>query len=415
VLWCGNNENLGALQWYPEGRANPARYLVDYDRLNEGVVGRTVRETDPGRPWWPSSPSAGVDEYTDNWHDDSKGDMHYWSVWHEGKSFAAYYEVTPRFCSEFGFQSFPSPETVRSFAPPDHWNVTSPVMEHHQRHPRGNSIIVESMTRYFRMPAGFESTLYLSQVQQALAMKTAVEYWRSRRPLCMGILYWQLNDVWPVASWSSIEYSGKWKPLHYAARRFYAPVHVAVFSTDRHNVRIVGLNDTPEPFEGTLRVQVIGFDGRIHRSRVRRVRLVPEAATPLAVRRMDRMPVADTDGFLFVELTGGGKERPERWPVAVNEFFLCAPKRCNLQIPLICAQVRRKGAQAEIELSTDFPAFFVSLDTDGLPGVFDDNLFTLLPDRPRILRFMPRVQPQGDLRTELERNLKIFHLRKTYE
>jgi beta-galactosidase/beta-glucuronidase len=96
AVWCGNNENLGALNWYAESRAHPARYLVDYDRLNEGVVGRIVRQLDPGRPWWPSSPSAGEGDYSDNWHDDTKGDMHYWSVWHEGKNFEAYYEVTPR-------------------------------------------------------------------------------------------------------------------------------------------------------------------------------------------------------------------------------------------------------------------------------------------------------------------------------
>ena len=205
-----------------------------------------ARELDPGRTWWPSSPSAGVGDYSDNWHDDSKGDMHYWSVWHEGKSFEAYYDITPRFCSEFGFQSFPSLDTVRSFASEDQWNVTSPVMEHHQRHPRGNTVILETMTRYFRFPEGFESFLYLSQIQQALAIKMAVEYWRSRRPVCMGSLYWQLNDLWPVASWSSIEYSGAWKLLHYEARRFYAPLHLAAFLSKGKDICLLYTSDAAD-------------------------------------------------------------------------------------------------------------------------------------------------------------------------
>ncbi|HET7838695.1 MAG TPA: glycoside hydrolase family 2 protein, partial [Rectinemataceae bacterium] len=186
ALWCGNNEALGAINWYPESKASPARYIADYDRLTEGVLGRVIRELDPDRTWWPSSPSAGPNDWSDNWHSDSRGDMHFWSVWHEGKPFSDYLGVRPRFCSEFGFQSYPSYRQTLAFCPPDQLNVTSPAMEHHQRHPRGNGLILETMSRYFRMPKGFRETLYLSQVQQALAIRTAVEYWRSLRPRCMG-------------------------------------------------------------------------------------------------------------------------------------------------------------------------------------------------------------------------------------
>ncbi|HWP68555.1 MAG TPA: glycoside hydrolase family 2 protein, partial [Rectinemataceae bacterium] len=224
ALWCGNNEALGAITWYEESRKSPARYIVDYDRLTEGVLGRTIRELDPDRCWWPSSPSAGPKDFSDNWHSDERGDMHFWSVWHEGKAFSEYLTVKPRFCSEFGFQSFPSHRTIEGFAPPDERNISSPAMEAHQRHPRGNSLIVDTILRYFRMPKGFRETLYLSQVQQAMAIKTAVEFWRSNRPRCMGALYWQLNDVWPVTSWSSLEYDGSWKLLHYEANRFYDPL-----------------------------------------------------------------------------------------------------------------------------------------------------------------------------------------------
>ena len=414
ALWCGNNENLGALNWYPESRTHAYRYLVDYDRLNEGVVGRIARELDPSRPWWPSSPSAGAGDYTDNWHDDSKGDMHYWSVWHEGKNFEAYYEVVPRFCSEFGFQSFPSLETVRRYAPEDQWNVTSPVMEHHQRNPRGNTIIVETMTRYFRLPESFENFLYLSQVQQALAMKCAVEYWRSRRPVCMGILYWQLNDLWPVASWSSIEYSGKWKLLHYAARKFYAPLHVAAFCSDGRTVEIAGLNDNSEVCEGTLRIRFLTFDGKIHLEKELRVSLDAEAATGL-----DRFPIAELSAdveqlFLFLEFEPSTSEAGGLQHPIANELFLCPPKRCDLRVPEIYREIRREGERILVELRTDLPAFYVCLDVEGLPGVFEDNLFTLLPDRPKTVHFEPRDPQVADILNQTERGLKVFHLRGTY-
>ena len=145
---------MGALTWFPESRKDRDRYLVDYDRLNEGVIGRVVDECDPTRTFWPSSPSAGRGDYSDNWHNDARGDMHYWSVWHEGKPFSSYYTVKPRFCSEFGYQSFPSLSTIRTYAGEEDLNVTSPVMEHHQRHRGGNSIINEMFARYFRIPDG---------------------------------------------------------------------------------------------------------------------------------------------------------------------------------------------------------------------------------------------------------------------
>ena len=163
ALWCGNNEALGAITWYEESKKTPARYLIDYDRLTEGVLGRVIRELDPDRIFWPSSPSAGPGDFSDNWHSDARGDMHFWSVWHEGKAFSEYLTVEPRFCSEFGFQSFPSYHTVASFAPEGERNVSSPAMEAHQRHPRGNSLIVDTMR------PKTASTMMMSTVESTLA------------------------------------------------------------------------------------------------------------------------------------------------------------------------------------------------------------------------------------------------------
>ncbi len=245
ALWCGDNEVIGAIGWYPESRTNREKYVVNYDRLNR-VLQQTVEAEDPTRRFWASSPCNGELDFGDAWHDDNKGDMHFWDVWHSGKSLDAYHSIKPRFCSEFGYQSWPSLPEVKTFAEPSDWNVTSPTFEQHQKNGRGNSIITEMFTRYFRFPSNFEQMLYLSQVQQALAIKTASEFWRSNKPVCRGILYWQLNDCWPVSSWSSIEYSGRWKQLHYHAKRFFAP-QMATFIGDEQGLRLHLVNDEHAP------------------------------------------------------------------------------------------------------------------------------------------------------------------------
>jgi len=271
ALWCGDNENIGALRWFEESRAHRDRYLVDYDRLNHGILASVVAECDPGRVFWPSSPCGGPNDFSDCWHSDGRGDMHVWTVWHEDKSFDAFTRVTPRFCSEFGYQSLPSLPTIATYCPGDQYNLTSPVMEHHQRNERGNSKILEMFSRYFRIPEGFAALVYLSQVQQALAIKTAVEYWRLQQPVCMGTLYWQLNDNWPVSSWSSLEYGGRWKILHYAARRFYAPVIITALQRPGGPVEIHVASDLPDPVPACVTLRMHDFTGATLREETARI------------------------------------------------------------------------------------------------------------------------------------------------
>jgi beta-mannosidase len=403
ALWCGNNEDVGALTWFPESRANRDRYIVDFDRLNEGVIGRVVRECDPTRTFWPSSPSSGPGDYSDNWHDDSKGDMHFWSVWHEGKPFSAFREVSPRFCSEFGYQSFPSMEAIRGYAGEADLNVTSPVLEHHQRSPRGNSIITEMFTRYFRLPEGLASFVYLSQVQQAWAIKEAVEYWRSLRPICMGTLYWQLNDNWPVCSWSSIEYSGAWKLLHYAAKRFYAPVLLTGFVKDG-TLEVWLVNDTQAEVRGTVTVRGLDFAGTTLVAEKRTVRQAAGSARLVHAFLPSDLVTRPEQGFVHLMLERG-EER------SFNELFLTEPKRCALQRPALATEVIEDGQGYAVRLSTDVPAFHVSLMAGGIDGVFDDNCFTLVPDLPRTVRFTPRGKTTL---AGLKRSLSLQHLRGTY-
>jgi len=413
ALWCGNNENLGSLKWYPESKSNRDRYLVDYDRLNEGVLGAAVRELDPSRLFWPSSPCGGTNDYSDCWHDDRRGDMHFWSVWHEGKPFEAYLDVKPRFCSEFGYQSFPSLTSIRTYAETDQWNVSAPVMEHHQRNPGGNARITENMTRYFRFPEGFENFVYLSQVQQGLAIRTAVEHFRRLRPICMGALYWQLNDMWPVASWSSLEYGGKWKALHYMAKRFFAPLLVSAVRKKDGTIEIWADNDTVKTVASKVRVRVHDFAGKTLLTLRFPARLRAGTSSRLRIFRPSELLGTDTKTdaiFVTIDLTANGTQ-------IQNELFLTEYKRCTLLHPKISLTIRgEKDGSFVLCLQTDAPAFFVTLDAGEIRGEFDDNVLTLLQREPKTVRFIPK-QAYGLKKLtngNFRRALTVHHLRGTY-
>ncbi len=385
AIWCGNNENVGALGWFEESIANPGRYLIDFDRLNTGVIASEVRAVDDTRVFWPSSPAAGEGDFSDNWHDDSSGDMHYWSVWHEGKPFTAYYEVTPRFCSEFGFQSFPGLPTLRSFAAPDQLNPTAPDLEHHQRHERGNTVVLETMSRYFRFPFTFGDFVYLSQVQQAMAIGMAVTYWRSRRPVSMGALYWQLNDLWPVVSWSSIEYSGAWKLLHYEARRFFAPLRLAVFPRDGE-VEAHLLNDTAEAVSGSVVVRACDWSGiELWRETVSAT-VAADAATEVWRRRIDQLPFSATSAFLIATM----EDHNGVVPVERDFALLAEYKDVPLRRPTV--STRLIDGYADIDVA-DAPAFWLTLEVEHGGGedvhaaadrpAPADNGFLMLPGERR--------------------------------
>ncbi len=391
ALWCGNNECLGALGWYDETKADLPLYLKDYETLYSNWIDNILVEEDPTRMYWPSSPCAGPGDYSDNWHSDGNGDMHYWTVWHERKDFESYHSVKPRFCSEFGYQSFPSLSEVETFAPEDQRYIHSPVMEHHQRNSMGNSIIEEMFTRYFRAPAGFENRLYLSQVQQAYAIKTAVTYWRSLMPYCMGTLYWQLNDVWPVSSWSSIEYSGKWKPLHYAARRFYSPVAPLVY-IEGNTLFVKVCNDGRKPFEGRCEVSCIGFDGSLHRTQGFDVKVGSMAVTPVM-----EVDLSDRDtSFCYAQVNVAGLE---------ETLLFRRPKDANILDPIIEFDVVEAGDSFEIRLRSHNPAFFVVPDAGSIGGRFSDCLFTLNGERTIVFR--PDDMVSLDL---FVRNFKVYDL-----
>ncbi|RKF18544.1 glycoside hydrolase family 2 protein [Alginatibacterium sediminis] len=402
ALWCGDNEVIGSLTWYDESKNDPLKYSVNYDRLNH-FIDQSISKYDPQRMFWPSSPCNGPMDFG-GWHDDTSGDMHFWNVWHSGESFDAYYSVRPRFCSEFGFQSFSSLPSTKEFLPEGEFNVTAPAMEHHQKNNRGNSIITEMFTRLFRMPSSFEQQLYLSQVQQAMAMGVGIEYWRSTRPVCMGTLYWQLNDNWPVASWSSIEYNGRWKQLHYHVCRSYNPVMVTAYVKDQA-LQIWGVNDQAQHAEVFCQGGIYDLNGKLLVELPEQSRL--EAGEARCLFSLPQSEWLDDvrERFVLVRYQGmcqGKVYEGERL------LFLTEPKRVALPAATINHRcVALDDGKIEVQLSSNKPAFYVTLEVDGDTGVFDDNSINLSVGETRNLVFTPR---QGISLESFTTQLRIYDL-----
>ena len=400
AMWCGDNECASFLRWAGN---KELQLIMNYDRFNQ-ALGKAVKAADDTRIFWRTSPCNSLDD-SSGWDDDSKGDMHYWKVWHGGSDMEVYYDVTPRFCSEFGYQSFPSQNTVDFFTQGKQQNVTSPIMEHHQRNLAGNSKIVEMFTRYFRFPATFEDFIYLSQLQQALIIKTGVEYWRTLQPVCMGTLYWQLNDNWPVASWSSVDYFGNWKQLHYHAKRFYAPVMATVIRKTPETVEVRIVSDLGKKVCGKITLSLYKVTGELVSQRVIPLELAEYEAKILETIPLAELTDTPNEEFLYLEFSDGKN-------TFTNECFLAKYK--TYQLPQ--ARITHKfyldeHGQIHLELTSDKPAFYVFAELRGIQATFSDNSFTLLPGTVRNLIVTAGKNIPLE---EMEKLLTVKHLRNSY-
>ena len=382
AMWCGDNECLGAIKWFEESRKDPDFYRGEWIKRSK-LQGDLVAKYDPQRTYWPSSPCCGPGDFGDGWKEDSKGDMHNWDVWHENQPFAKYYEYHPRFCSEFGFQSFPSMEIAETFASKEQILSRGPDFEWHQKNPGGNERIRKTFARYFPEPKDVPSELLLSQFQQAMAIQTAVDAWRGEQPRCMGTLFWQLNDNWPVASWSSIEYGGKWKPLQYLARRFFEPVHVTLSPDGSVNV----INDTDKPVSGKVVAVRHSFDG----TKKIMSETGGEVTVPACSAAVFGKPTVRADEVLEL-----------RFCDSVN-----FPVRADYKGDLPKANVKAEIDGFKVTLTTDKPAFWVWMNAKGIRGEFDDNAVTLVPGDPRTFTFKAKDSITPEL---FKKSFSVTHL-----
>ncbi|MFP4343662.1 MAG: beta-mannosidase [Anaerolineales bacterium] len=370
ALWCGNNEmEWGWVEWGWK-RPEYQEMKAAYDRFFHHTLPAWCTAEDPDTAYWPSSPSSGVPFEEPNGQE--QGDAHYWEVWHGRKPFTAYRSQYPRFMSEFGFQALPPLETIRTYADEPDWNMTSYIMEQHQKNDSGNALIVSQMLDTFRLPQDFESLVYLSLVLQAEGIRYGVEHWRRHTDRVSGTLYWQLNDCWPVASWSSLDYYGRWKALHYAARRFYAPLLLSI-EDDPPRQSIFVSSDLLEAWSGTVRWALTTLDGETLAAGEKAVEVEPLSVT--AVETLDFSTYLDLDTRrerLFVaELWEGDRH------LATRTAFFAPTKHLSLVDPQIEADVTLQEGLLTIELAARSLARLVECSLTGADVVFSDNYVDL--------------------------------------
>jgi beta-mannosidase len=382
VIWVGNNEiESGWFHWGWKEKL-PARLWEDYLKVFYGVLPEVCRSLDPSRSYWPSSPSSNLEDDPES---QKMGDLHYWQVWHASAPFTEYEKQFPRFMTEYGFQSFPQIETVSTYTVPADRDIKSPVMMAHQRHPRGNQLIREYMLREYPEPKDFESFLYVSQVLQAEGIKIGAEHLRRIMPHNMGSLFWQIDDCWPVASWSSIDYTGRWKALQYYARRFYGDILLSPHE-ENGNLNFYVVSDRLQSTPAQLQVSLLDFEGHTLWNRQQDIQVVAlKSKSYLTVPSDLILAGKDPKGaFLFAELLVDGK------PVAHNEHFFQPFKSLLLPRPHISAEVVRTRAGFRITLSADKLARAVYLSSPYAEGFFADNYFDLIPGRKVEVEFRTR-------------------------
>ncbi len=381
VIWAGNNEVETAWQHWGWKQNLPASLWDDYLKLFHGVLKEVTAELDPARPYWPSSPSSNLEDDSDS---QKIGDVHYWEVWHASKPFEFYEKQFPRFMSEYGFQSFPQIETVSAYTLPTERDIQSTVMLAHQRHPRGNQLIREYMLREYPEPKDFESFLYVSQVLQAEGIRTGAEHLRRIMPRNMGSLYWQINDCWPVASWSSIDYYGRWKALQYYARRFHTDLLLSPHR-EENGLDFYVVSDRTTPAEAELRVRLMDFDGNFLKSDQRSLTVAPlQSKVYLSLPIETWLEGRDAKKVLLAyELSVDGKT------VSANNYFFEPYKNLSIPAPQIGTEVLRTRRGFKVTLTADKFARAVYLSLANGDGFFSDNYFDLLPGQKVEVEFRP--------------------------
>jgi beta-mannosidase len=378
ALWCGNNEmEQGWVEW-GWNRPDLQDMKAAYDWFFHHTLRQWCAAEDPDHAYWPSSPSSNMPFELPN--SQRQGDAHYWEVWHRGQPFTAYRDQYPRFMSEFGFQALPPLETIRTYADEADWNITSYIMEQHQKNAAGNTFIIRQMLDTFRLPKDFPSLVYLSMVLQAEGIRYGVEHWRRHMDRVAGTLYWQLNDCWPVASWSSLDYFGRWKALHYAARRFYAPVMLSIEDRPpQQNLHIT--SDLREAWEGTIRWSLETIGGDVLGSGEEQATVAPLASTHVRTLDFaDHITDENRRELVFVAELWQADRR-----IALQVATFAPSKHLILTEPVITATLRAEHGHLIVELTAESLARFVELSLEGHDVVFSDNYFDLPAGRTVIV------------------------------
>lgn len=390
ALWCGNNE----MEWLWDGggrlKGHHPRYKADYIKIFEMILPRVTKKYDGQTFYWLSSPSSGG--AFDDPNDWNRGDNHYWDVWHANKPFTEYRNYHFRFCSEFGFQSFPHKKTIDGFSLPEDRNIFSEVMESHQKNGQANTKIFSYISQYYKYPKDMENIAYISQILQLKAIQYGVEHWRRNWGRCMGAIYWQLNDCWPVASWASIDYHGRWKALHYGAKRFYGRYIASACEEEELSTRITYhvLNESFQKRNAALEIALIDTDFSVlHRECME---VASDAFEMKAVREIDFAQwIKDDDQRKRViaryRLLEDGQ------CVSTGCTMFAKPKYFKYRAPVYETKVQEKEDRFEITIRTDTFANYVELYLSDMDCVFSDNYFDITDENGAVVNIMKSELP----------------------
>lgn len=400
ALWCGNNEIEQGL--VAEERDGEHMGWGEYRALFDDLLPEVLAAEDPGRSYIPGSPHTPVGDRS-RANDPSSGDAHCWDCWHGGQPFEAQQAWRHRFISEFGFQSFPEPRSVAAFTRPEDRSFDSPVLAFHQRSlERGNPAIEAAMGDWFRPPRSFDEKLWLSQLTQALCIQQAVEHAR-RQAATEGIIFWQLNDLWPAATWSAIDVYGRPKALLFLARRFFEPLHVNGILVDG-KAAIFASNHHPRAVEASLRWRLTTTAGATLIEGLETHVLGENETRPAAL--VDPGPWLEEPGpeglMLWLALEAVGEVRSR------NLVLFARPKALNLSAPAIDVSVSEDGDGGFVlDLSADRPALWLRLELADRDARFSDNFLHLDGHEARRIRVRPASLLTAE---ELKRRLRLTSL-----
>ena len=371
AVWCGNNE-IGLMtkdKWSDEsmGRA-------DYEKLFKDLIGGLVNEMAPQANYVTGSPDC--------------GDVHNWKVWHGGAQFEEYRKLTG-FMSEFGFQSFPGPKTVHAYTDAaDRESILTPVMKWHERSgTAGLEKIQDMIPNYFKAPKDFENILWMSQIVHAYGIKIGAEHWRRTMPKSMGCLFWQYNDCWPVASWSSVDYFGRWKALHYLARRFYAPILVSALENAKDGtVEIHVSSDAMESCTGRLVWKATNCSGKALQKGDVKTEIAPHQSGLVTTLKLDKL-VADYGAgniLVWMHLEVHGRV------VSENLATFVAPKDLALANHELKTRVTKSGESFTVAITAKRSALWCWLDLPETDAAYSDNFVHVTPDQTVHITVTPR-------------------------
>lgn len=421
-LWCGNNEIESAWHHWGDFQKESMYLRADYIKLFEDILPKAVREADDMTFYWPSSPSSGG--CFDEPDSDRRGDVHYWDVWHGQKPFSDYQKYFFRFCSEFGFQSFPCLKTVASFTEEKDRNIFSKVMESHQKNASANGKMLYYLSENFRYPKDFRSLLYVTQVLQGMAIKSGVDHWRHNRGRCMGTLYWQINDNWPVASWASIDYYGRWKALHYMAAKFYAPVAISIQKTEDF-ICVYLENETfvEQNCNVSLRVR----DTTFHVIKEWKTEAQAKALSACVLLKCemdtiflnkevkdncadDKKAIDKCNLFFEAEVTLADGT------ILTDVETFVPYKHMELPKPHFTTEVKETEESYEITVQSDVFAPFVEMDFADADVIFSDNFFTISNERPVKIQLEKKDILRGSFQdaADLKARLMFVSVAETY-